>query len=241
LLIRWILLSFGIGLKRVAVQSSPQVETTAVTARDSKNLVIMGAGGHAQVIIDAAQEQGIYNILGLVDQAEKPPGSLMGYEIKKQLSEFETCNFFVAIGDNRIRMRLFEDALAQGWTPATIIHPSASVSKHATIGAGTIICAGGIVGVNATVGSNSIINTGATIDHECRVGSHAHLAVGAHMAGNSRIEDGTFVGAGAVLIPGITIGSWSTVGAGAVVLGNITSGVTAVGLPARAIERAEKF
>jgi sugar O-acyltransferase (sialic acid O-acetyltransferase NeuD family) len=212
-----------------------------MTGRDSKNLVIIGAGGHAQVVIDAVQEQGIYNIVGLVDQSEKQLGNLMGYEIKRELSEFETCNFFVAIGDNRIRMRLFEDALAQGWTPATIIHPSASVSKYATIAAGTIICAGGIMGVHATVGSNSIINTSATVDHECRVGSHAHLAVGAHMTGNSRVEDGTFVGAGAVLIPGVAVGAWSTVGAGAVVLGNIKSGVTAVGLPARAIEPAKKF
>ena len=78
------------------------------------DLVIIGAGGQAEVVIDAALAQGKYNILGLVDiPKEKEKTELLGYQIKPSLSQYPKCSFFVAIGDNKIRRRLFEEALSQ--------------------------------------------------------------------------------------------------------------------------------
>ena len=73
-------------------------------------LVIIGGGGHAQVAIDAAVAQGKYHILGLVDKpsGEQRANSLLGYTIKSSLSDYPSCSFFVAIGDNKLRMKLFK-------------------------------------------------------------------------------------------------------------------------------------
>lgn len=177
--------------------------------------------------------------MGLFDDSPGARSEVMGYSVKNSIDDFpKECEFFVAVGDNRTRKRLFEEMLSLGRKPARIIHPSAVISRFAQVGDGTIVCAGAVVGVNAEVGRNAIVNTGATVDHGCFVGAHSHLAVGVHMAGQSRAEEGAFLGAGAVTVPRVSVGAWSVVGAGAAVTKDVAAGVTAVGVPAKVI-RAE--
>jgi sugar O-acyltransferase (sialic acid O-acetyltransferase NeuD family) len=198
------------------------------------DLLIIGAGGQAKVVIDAVLAQGKYNILGLVDMPkDKSATELLGYQIKPTLADYPRCAFFVAVGDNKTRKRLFEEALSQELEAATIVHPSAVVSRFAKIEEGTIICAGAVVGVNAHIGSNVIINTASSVDHDSLVESHVHIAVGAHLAGSTTVGEGALVGVGAVTIPGIVVGAWSIVGAGAALTANIEANATAVGVPAR--------
>ncbi|MRR52631.1 MAG: acetyltransferase [Rhodocyclaceae bacterium] len=194
-------------------------------------VLIIGAGGHAKVVIDALEQAG-HTIAGVVD--EKAATSVLGgYPVFAGPALPDADGFIVAIGDNAARRDRFEHYGSLLLTPATVVHPAAVIADSATIGPGSVVFAGAIVNSDAVIGENVILNTGCTIDHDCSVEAHAHIGPGANLCGNVMVGEGALVGVGACAIPGAKIGSWSVVGAGSVVVDRVKSGVTAVGAPAR--------
>jgi sugar O-acyltransferase (sialic acid O-acetyltransferase NeuD family) len=143
----------------------------------------------------------------------------------------------VAIGNNHLRMELQSKLVDAGFEMETIVHPSAQVSRFARLGAGCVVFANAVVNVDAEVGDAGIINTAATIDHDCRLGNGVHVAPGANLGGGVTVGDFSWIGIGAAVRHYISIGTDVTVGAGAVVVSNILDGVTAVGSPARPINK----
>lgn len=116
-----------------------------------------------------------------------------------------------------------------------LVHPAATISTTATLGAGTVVSAGVIVQSDARIGRFCLLNTAATIDHDNVVGDFVSVAPGAHTAGHVTLEEAAFVGIGAAIINGVTVGAQATVGAGAVVTRNVPPGATVVGNPARVL------
>lgn len=196
------------------------------------DLVIIGAGGHALVVWEAALSTQCYKVLGFVDAA-KAGETLLDLPVFDRNPGVE--HFVVAIGDNRVRKRIFEENLKEGYEAATIIHKTAYLADRATVGKGTVVLAGAILTPLAAVEDNCIINTSATVDHQCTVESHAHLSVGVHLAGRTHVREGVLMGVGSVSLPGVTIGEWSTVGAGAVLVSDVASGSTVGGVPAKSL------
>jgi sugar O-acyltransferase (sialic acid O-acetyltransferase NeuD family) len=188
-------------------------------------ILVIGAGGHAKVVIDAIEASGD-EVAAVVDEA-KAAASLLGHPVLAQAPS-TAGSFVVAIGDNAVRKALFEHYRTAGLEPATVVHPSATIASGASIGAGSVVLAGVVVNRDAVVGENAILNTGCTVDHDCSIGDHAHIAPGANLCGGVTVGQGTLVGVGACAIPGATIGAWSTVGAGAAVVGPVADAVTVV-------------
>lgn len=116
-----------------------------------------------------------------------------------------------------------------------LVHPAATISTTATLGAGTVASAGVIVQSDARIGRFCQLNTACTIDHDNVLGDFVSVAPGAHTAGHVTIEDAVFVGLGSVIINGVTVGARATIGAGAVVTRNVAPATTVVGNPARAL------
>lgn len=205
-------------------------------------IVIVGAGGHGQVVADilheAARHGGRERLLGYVDDGRGAAGTLRaGVPILGRIAALATIPHdavVVAIGDNRTRARRSLE-LAPGATFATARHPSAIVSADVRIGPGSMLCAGVIVNTGTTAGRGVILNTGCTVDHHTTIGDFVHIAPGVHMGGEVRVGDGAFVGIGSVVLPGMTIGEGSVVGAGAVVTRDVPPGATVVGCPARVL------
>lgn len=194
-------------------------------------LLVIGAGGHAKVVIDAALDAG-FEIAGVVGE----PGGrseVLGLPVSHSCEGIAADGFIVAIGDNAARSRAFEEHIAAGLTPISVIHPSAVISSRATIGAGTFAAAGAIVNVDAVIGLDAILNTGCTVDHDCVVGDHALIGPTASLCGGCRVGAGTLLGAGASLIPGTSVGDWSVVGAGSAVVTDIADRTVSAGVPAR--------
>lgn len=193
-------------------------------------ITLIGGGGHALVVADAAQFNSIV-IRGVFDDAESP--TVLALSVVR-LGAIRAFNFehewILCIGSVNAR-RAFLDG-AKG-TPRSIVHPHASVSEHATVGPGTFIAPGAIVHTLAKIGAHCIINSGAVVEHECVIGENSHIAPTAALAGNVKVGRDTFIGMGAKILPGITIGAGVTVGAGAVVIKDIPDGATVVGVPAR--------
>jgi sugar O-acyltransferase (sialic acid O-acetyltransferase NeuD family) len=198
-------------------------------------LVIVGAGNHAKVVIDAVHHQRKYEIVCCID-ASRIGQTHCGYPVRDTFDDFTEIYFIVAIGDNKVRKALFEHWLAKGARAATVIHPSAIIAPNVVVKEGSMIMAGTVINVDATIGPNCIVNTGTTIDHDCSIGAHAHIAPGCNLAGTVTIGEGAFLGIGTVAIPCVEICPWATAGAGAVLTRNVLSTDVMVGVPARPMQ-----
>ncbi|MGQ9473316.1 MAG: acetyltransferase [Candidatus Caldatribacteriaceae bacterium] len=200
-------------------------------------LYVCGAGGHAKVVLSTALASG-FSVDGFLDDDPHKQGlQILGTKVIGTIAAAEKIRArgVLAIGDNKKRQALVKKL--QDWEWVTIVHPRAYVHPTASLGPGTVVFAGAIIQPDAHVGSHTIINTGATVDHDCLIGDFVHLAPGSHLAGNVTVEEGAFIGIGAVVLPGIKVGAWAIVGAGAVVVKDLPPYVTAVGVPAKSLQK----
>ncbi|WP_161972324.1 acetyltransferase [Glaciihabitans arcticus] len=201
-------------------------------------VVMLGAGGHAGVLLEILLEQGIPLEGYIAPSAEGsrlgnvpwlgPDAALDGLDA----ASVSLVNGLGLAKASTARGTVFENARALGFTFLTIVDATAIVKASADLGEGAQVLAGAIVGTGARIGADTIINTGAIVDHDCVVGPHAHIATGAALAGGVTVGAGSHIGLGARVIQGITVGSGSTIGAGAVVLSDVADRSTAVGVPA---------
>jgi len=209
-------------------------------------VVILGAGGHARVVVDALRSRGERDIVALLDYDRTLHGSMLdGVRIvgsDECLADYPPTSYDVvvaAVGFGRrvVRYALLEQVRALGYQIATVVHASATVSPHATIGAGAQVMAGAIVNPGARVGDDTILNTGAVVEHDCIVGRGAHLAPRALLGGRVIVGDMAQLGLGCVILPGLTVEAGAVIGAGAVVTRNVIEHTTVVGIPARPLTR----
>jgi sugar O-acyltransferase (sialic acid O-acetyltransferase NeuD family) len=201
-------------------------------------LLVIGAGGHAKVVIDAARRAGL-EIAGVLGN-EGDPAELLGLPVTHDAADVHADGFIVAIGDNAARARAFDAHRERGLSPASVVHPSAVIADGASIGEGAFVAAGVIVNVDARIGANSILNTGCTVDHDCVVGDHALIGPTASLCGGVEIGQGVLLGAGSSVTPRARIGAWSVVGAGAAVVSDLPAHSVCVGVPARAVRVVER-
>jgi sugar O-acyltransferase (sialic acid O-acetyltransferase NeuD family) len=186
------------------------------------SLILIGAGGHAQACIDVIEQQQKFQIAGIVGTGAEIGQEHFGYRVIASDEAMASLrgdhtHAVVAVGQIKspdLRMKLF--ALARGlcFELPAIVSPSAYVSRHATLGAGSIVMHGAIVNAGAQVGENCIINTRALVEHGAMVGDHCHISTGAIINGGVRIGAGSFVGSGSVLKEGVCLGDRCLVGMG---------------------------
>lgn len=201
------------------------------------DLYIIGAGGHAKVVVALAHAAG-YRIAGVFDDRPLPLPDVLGCRVVGPVGLLEEARetlAVLAIGSNATRQALSGRLPNLRW--ATLIHPAAWVAPTAVLGEGTVIMAGAVIQPDAKLGRHVIVNTGATVDHDADFGDFVHIAPGCSLAGNVTLEEGAFLGVGVQAIPGMRVGAWSTVGAGAVVTRPVPAGVTAIGVPAQVRRR----
>ncbi|MHB0856559.1 MAG: acetyltransferase [Anaerolineae bacterium] len=208
-------------------------------------VLVVGAGGHGAVVADillaCARLGDPVEPLGFLDDDPALHGqSLVGLPVLgtfEALQQVPHHGIVVAVGENRVRRALLERLCAAGERIVTAVHPSAVVAPSAVLGAGAVICAGAIVNPCTQVGQGVILNTACSVDHHNVLGAYAHVAPGAHTGGNVHLGEGALLGLGAGVLPGRTVGAWAVIGAGAVVVEDVPTGRTAVGVPARILDR----
>lgn len=203
-------------------------------------LLILGAGGHGRVVAFTARSAGASAEIAFLDDRFPEITAVDGIPV---LGRFETAarlvgrfaEAIVAIGDGSARLQITHRLRQSGFDLPVLVHPSAVVSEHATLGAGSVVFAHCVVHPGTVAGEGCIINTAATVDHDCRLGSGVHLSPGVHLGGDVHVGDLTWLGVGASVRNGVRIGSRVMVGVGAAVVEDLPDGVTAVGVPARVV------
>lgn len=192
-------------------------------------VVLLGAGGHAGVVLDALRLIGV-DVAGVCDPVlSGAVASTMNLPVidGDRLTDthppehFRVANGVGMMPGQQNRRDLFHSMQTSGYRFITVAHISSIVADTACVGEGAQIMAGVIVQDRVTIGEQTIVNTGAQIDHGCRVGSMVHICPGAVLSGDVVIGDDAFIGAGAIIINGVEIGARAVIGAGAVITRNV--------------------
>ncbi len=210
----------------------------------AKEIVIIGAGGHAKVIIDLIESMPEisrkYKVELLDDNI--PIGTLIcGKKITGTISNClnysADAKFIISIGNNKIRRKVAEKYQLPY---ISLIHPSAVIGKNVDLGQGTVVMANAVINCESKIGKHCIINTSATIDHECMLGDYVHISPGVHLGGQVSVGEESWIGIGSCVKNNVDIGKKVVVGAGTVVIKGLAEKCTAVGNPAKIIKWEEK-
>lgn len=202
-----------------------------------KPIALIGGGGHCRSCIDIIERSKVYRVIGVIDNILTSSDLIYGYrvlgtdkEIPELLSEFDSALITIGhIKNGQRRLELFEYLKSKNIALPSIISPTAIISSHANILAGTVVMHAAIVNASALIGENCILNSQSLIEHDAVIGSNCHISTGAKINGGVNVGDGTFIGSGAILREGISIGRNCIVGAGMTVLKNIPDKTIYVG------------
>ena len=204
-------------------------------------MILIGYSGHSYVV------HGIFDALGkkvtgYFDNEEKSTNPYQLKYLGKETSQeafavLKNDEFFIAIGDNAIRQKIYENFAAQGCMPVNAVHPSASIDPRSILARhGIMISSHVSVNALSKIGNAVICNTGCIIEHECELGDFVHIGPGTVLCGNVTVGKGTFVGANSVVRQGVQIGKNCVIGAGAVVIKDVPDNTTVIGNPSRNLE-----
>lgn len=191
-------------------------------------LRIIGAGGHGKVVAEVAAACG-YSDIAFLDQSWPRRTQNGSWPIVG--TDDPIGPLFCAVGDNKTRARILQNTV----NIPVLIHPAATVSTSAVLGAGTVLMAGAIVSADAHIGRGVILNTGCSVDHDCVLDDFVHISPGARLAGNVHIGTRSWIGIGAVILEGVHVGKDVIVAAGSAVINDLTDGSRVGGVPAKSI------
>jgi len=199
----------------------------------NKPVIVLGAGGHASVLVDMLRSQGVVPIALVAPAAGTLRAALADIPLwhdeeilTHHPDEVVLVNGIGSLPGNPLRATLFARYRALGYHFASVVSAQAMVSDYAVLEEGAQVMAGAIIQAGAQIGANSIINTGAIVDHDCWIGGNNHIAPGAVLSGGVSTGDAVHIGTGAMLIQNIKIGSHTVVGAGATVIKDLAPNKT---------------
>jgi UDP-perosamine 4-acetyltransferase len=215
-----------------------------MTTRLDKPVILLGGGGHARVLLDLLllRNATIIGVTTAEGEGEAPlPGiAIIGKDdavARYAPADVQLVNAVGVARASDFRKRLQEQFAAQGYRFPTLVHPTATVSRFATLDEGCQIMAGCVIQAGAHIGRGTIVNTMASVDHDCRIGAFVHIAPGAHLSGCVTVGDCSLIGTGSAIIQETRIGTMCTIGAGSAVVRDVADGARVGGAPARPLGR----
>lgn len=203
-----------------------------------KNVIVIGAGGHAKVIADIILKSGD-NLLGFLDDfKEKDTVILEDYKVLDKAEnalnyDEENTYFIIGIGDNQIRKNFTEKFNLKYYIA---IHPTAVIGSDVQIGEGSCVMPNACINPGSVIGRACIINSAALIEHDNVLEDFVHISPSATTCGDVKIGELTHVGARATIRNRVTIASEVVIGMGATVVGDILEKGTYIGTPAKKME-----
>lgn len=203
-----------------------------------KNLVVIGAGGHAVSVAEVAYSAG-FQIKCFVDPG-KAGQTILEFPVISDLAELDDLHSYsicIAIGDNATRALVFDKitAVFGSLTFPALVHKSAVLSRYAALENGTVVMPNASIGPQSHIGKFCIVNTSSSIDHDCTLADFASVAPGVSTGGGVKIGYRSAISIGAVIKHGITIGQDTVLGGNSYLNQNLGDEVLAYGSPAKVI------
>jgi sugar O-acyltransferase (sialic acid O-acetyltransferase NeuD family) len=202
-----------------------------------REILLVGAGGHARSCIDVIEQGNLYKVAGLIGTIEEVGNEVLGYKVLGSDGDLPGLSKYfsralVVVGQVNIsdlRQKLFYQLGQLGFVCPPIISPFAYVSRHAEIGDGSIVMHRAIVNAGARIGTNCIINSCALIEHDVVVGNNSHVGTRTTVNGSSRVGSGTLIGSSSTIRESIQIGDRCIVGMGTILRHNLADDLKFIG------------
>ncbi len=207
-----------------------------------KDIIIIGAGGHAKVIADIIlKRKNLFNeklnIIGFLDDNYKKLEYTKIFDIPiigdtsliERLEQENNYSYIIGIGNNEIRVKLSKKFPNLNYK--TIIHPKAIIGTDVVLKEGTVIMANVVINSGTKIGKHCILNTGSIVEHDNEIESYCHLSPNSTLCGNVKVGKKSWIGAGSIVIQNKIIGENTIIGAGSVVIKDIPNNSVVVGTP----------
>jgi sugar O-acyltransferase (sialic acid O-acetyltransferase NeuD family) len=213
-------------------------------SREMQEIIVIGGGGHARVIISILRKLKKYSIRGYTDELDC--GELLGIpylgadkEIASMTFESAPANAVLAVGQIRLgklRHSIWSRLNALPLIFPKIVSPNAIVNEDVAMGDAVVVMDGAIINTGAKLGTGVIVNTHSTVEHDVTLADWVHVAPGATISGGTTIGRFSLIGAGATVTEGKSIAAETIIGAGATVVHDLAEPGVYVGTPARRIK-----
>lgn len=221
-----------------------------MTPADPRKLVILGGRGNGAVVASTVEDlndaRPSYDIVGFVNDGSE--AEVNGYPVLGALTESTVrpllddpdVDFFWSLVSVKLGAEFQQRLRALQIPPerfATIIHPTAVVSRFAHVGHGVAIQPLAHVGPNVRIHDHVHVFAQAMIGHDAVLEDFSYVANNACIGAGVHLREGAYVGTNATTIEHIELGAWSLVGMGSVVLRSVAAQTKVAGNPAREIGR----
>lgn len=214
-----------------------------------KKLIIIGGTGNGTVALSTAEDinsiKKTWEIIGFLNDFEN---EVSGYPVLGKI-DFESAQKFLKdpniyfvytlitakFRENTLH-RLLDLRIPQKRF-ATLIHPTAVISKFAKIGYGCTIQPFVSVGPDVEIANHVQIFAQSLIGHNAKLDNYSYVANNSCVGAKVHLKEGAYLGTNCTTIEFITIEKWGLVGMGAVVLKDVPKYTKVVGNPAREIRK----
>jgi len=208
------------------------------------DLIVVGAGGFSRQIVEMVEQldgnAGNWNLVGFLDDNSALHGTeIFGYPVLGPVERaglYSTAKFVIGIANYRAPLvrRTVERRLAVGPDRyATLIHPTAQISRRSRIGYGTVLLQHVVIAHDVAIGNHVLISPACVVGHGAVLGNFATLAAQVGLSGSVVLEPGAYLGASSTVLQNVRVGEGALVGIGAVVLADVPAGETVLGNPAQ--------
>jgi sugar O-acyltransferase (sialic acid O-acetyltransferase NeuD family) len=204
-----------------------------------EDLLLFPFNGNAIEALECIADH--YHIIGFIDDEPSKQGkSAYGFPVfdRSKLETHPATKILAVPGSPNsfmIRDKIIQDLNINDHQYATLIHPTAVISKYAKIGKNVLIMAGVVLTSNVIIGDHVCILPNTVIHHDSTIGDYTLIGSNVTIAGYSNILNKCYIGSGTSIINGITVGKESLVGMGSNVIKSIPDNSKVVGNPARKI------
>lgn len=201
------------------------------------SLLIFPYSGTAIEVLDCLGEG--YECIGFISDDQNLIGQIrLGIKIYSRsiLNEDLTSKVLLVNGSPQSflkRPEIINDFNLDSSRFATVIHPSAQISKYARIGINSVIMANVVITANAEVGNHICILPNSTIHHDSSIGDFTLIAGNVLVAGNVKVGKNCYIGGSSSIKNGVSIGDRVLIGMSANVVKDIMPDKVVKGNPAK--------
>ncbi len=198
--------------------------------RKDRKLILLGDSAFAEVAYEYFTHDSPYEVVAFsVEQAFVRRDRLFGlpvvpFEKVQELYAPGEHHFYAALVYtqlNRLRARLYREAKAKGYVPASYVSPRAFVWHNVRLGEHCFVFENNVLQPFVTLGDDVVLWSGNHIGHHSTIGDHCFISSHVVVSGFCTLGANCFVGVNAAIGNNVVVGADCLLGAGAVVVKDV--------------------